>query len=262
MPATLATAPALPAIDPAFQRKRFLLRQKVFRISEKYSVWDENGREILFVHRPVYVLRHVVALLGGFLAGAVVASVGVALAMLLPEAGRPFLMVPAFLGAIVAGIVVAVQLSAKRHVTFYRDDAMNEVLLRVLQDRKFAFLRTTFTVETPEGQPLAHLDKNLLYDVFRRRWACRAPNGKLVSRILEDSVLKAIARRFLGPMLGLLRTNFVLYDGDSRVEIGRFNRKFTIRDHYVLDLSADRKGVLDPRVALAIGVMLDTGERR
>jgi uncharacterized protein YxjI len=262
MRATLVPAPTLPAIDPAFQRKRFLLRQKMLRISEKYSVWDENGNEILFVHRPVHVLRQVFALLSGFIAGSVVAAVGIALATLLPEAGRPFLMVPAILGAFVTGMVVAVQLSAKRHVTFYRDDACNEVLLRVLQDQKFAFLRSTYTVETPEGEPLARLDKNMLHDVIRRCWHCRTPDGKLVSRILEDSIPKAIARRFLGPMLGLLRTNFVLYEGDSRVALGRFDRKLTIRDHYVLDLTADRKGVLDPRVALAIGVMLDTGERR
>jgi hypothetical protein len=63
-------------------------------------------------------------------------------------------------------------------------------------------------------------------------------------------------------MLGLLRTNFVLYDVDSERELGLFNRKFTIRDHYVLDFSKDRHDRLDPRVALAIGVMLDTGEGR
>jgi len=33
-------------------------------------------------------------------------------------------------------------------------------------------------------------------------------------------------------------------------------------DRYVLDLKADRARELDRRVALALGVMLDTGERR
>ena len=44
--------------------------------------------------------------------------------------------------------------------------------------------------------------------------------------------------------------------------IGEFNRKLTLLDRYVLDLTADRERVFDRRIALALGVMLDTGERR
>jgi hypothetical protein len=67
-------------------------------------------------------------------------------------------------------------------------------------------------------------------------------------------------RRLLGPLFGLLRTNFVYLRGDQM--IGEFNRKMTLLDRYVLDMSADRNRHLDRRVALAVGVMLDTGERR
>ena len=44
--------------------------------------------------------------------------------------------------------------------------------------------------------------------------------------------------------------------------LGEFNRKFTLLDRYVLDLTHDLQRTLDRRVALALGVMLDTGERR
>jgi hypothetical protein len=44
--------------------------------------------------------------------------------------------------------------------------------------------------------------------------------------------------------------------------VGEFNRKFTLLDRYVLDLSRDEERALDRRVAVAMGVMLDTGERR
>jgi len=44
--------------------------------------------------------------------------------------------------------------------------------------------------------------------------------------------------------------------------IGEFKRKFTILDRYVLDMSGDPQRLMDRRVALALGVMLDTGERR
>jgi uncharacterized protein YxjI len=262
MTTTLAARPARPVLDPAFQQKRFLLRQKVLRISEKYSVWDEEEREILFVHRPAHALRQIGALLAGSACGVVALVAAVALSALLPEAYEPFVAVPGIIGAIVVAIWVGVALSVKRHVTFYRDDSMRETLLRVRQEQKFAFLRVRFTIETPDRRPLAMLSKNLLSNVFRRRWTCHAPNGGVLCVVLEDSIVLAIARRLLGPMLGLLRTNFVFFAGEPRREIARFDRKFTIRDHYVLDLSADEEGVLDPRIGLAIGVMLDTGEKR
>jgi hypothetical protein len=44
--------------------------------------------------------------------------------------------------------------------------------------------------------------------------------------------------------------------------VGEFRRKLTILDRYVLDLTADRARAFDRRVAVALGVMLDTGERR
>jgi hypothetical protein len=44
--------------------------------------------------------------------------------------------------------------------------------------------------------------------------------------------------------------------------VGEFNRKFTLLDRYVLDLTRDSARALDRRVAVAMGVMLDTGERR
>ena len=36
--------------------------------------------------------------------------------------------------------------------------------------------------------------------------------------------------------------------------IGEFNRKLTLLDRYVLDLTADRQRVFDRRIALALGV--------
>ena len=44
--------------------------------------------------------------------------------------------------------------------------------------------------------------------------------------------------------------------------IGEFKRKFTILDRYVLDMTSDPQRLMDRRIALALGVMLDTGERR
>jgi hypothetical protein len=78
---------------------------------------------------------------------------------------------------------------------------------------------------------------------------------------VEDSIVLSLLRRVLGPFFGLLRTNFVFQRPDGEV-LGEFNRKLTLLDRYILDLTADAERVFDRRVALASGVMLDTGERR
>jgi uncharacterized protein YxjI len=70
----------------------------------------------------------------------------------------------------------------------------------------------------------------------------------------------SLLRRTRIPIFLLMRTNFIFLRGKD--VIGEFNRKFTIRDRYVLDLTADHQRTLDRRIAIALGVMLDTGEHR
>jgi len=56
--------------DPeAFDRDVFLLRERVFTIRSKYEVWAEDGTAILYVERPTYPLRTLVAYLAGLVAG-------------------------------------------------------------------------------------------------------------------------------------------------------------------------------------------------
>ena len=81
----------------------------------------------------------------------------------------------------------------------------------------------------------------------------------------EDSLLLSLLRRFLGPMLGILRANFILVvpqSDNTEKTRGEFNRNFTLFDRYVLDLSRDRPRMVDRRLAIALGVLLDTGENR
>lgn len=258
-PATAVT----PQADPVFDRDIFLLRQKLLRISEKYDVADEQGQKIVFVERPAHLLRRVGALLGGLIAAA---AVGVTLAMLADTAkGSAFegvLVLFAVIGALVALYAVANWLSPKRHVTFYRNDTKRDKLLAVLQDRKWQPITATYTVRDPAGRTLALLWKNYLYNIVRKRWYVKAPDGMTLYLAKEDSVILSLLRRLFGQLFGILRTNFIIVRSDSEDVVGEFNRKFTILDRYVLDLKADRNRLLDRRVALALGVMLDTGERR
>jgi hypothetical protein len=132
----------------------------------------------------------------------------------------------------------------------------------VLQDSKVQFLKATYTVRDHRSLIIARLHKPYVYNLFRKRWDCLSPNGALICVAREDSIVLSLLRRVLGPFFGLLRTNFVILRGSTDQVIGEFNRKLTLLDRYVLDLSGDSQRRFDRRMMLALGVMLDTGERR
>jgi uncharacterized protein YxjI len=250
--------------DPVFDRDIFLLRQKHLAISEKYTVSDESGSPIVYIERPAHLLRNLLALLVGVAAAIGVFSLLVAGAVTLGSKGPlpTALVLAGWPAAFLALVVVGSALSKKRHITFYRDEAKRERLLEILQDKKLQLIIATFTVRDANGQQLAQLRKNYVYNIFRKRWEIRTMAGQVAFVAKEDSIILSLLRRVLGPMFGLLRTNYIFVGPDGRSVLGEFKRKMTILDRYALDLKRDRHRKLDRRLALALGVMLDTGERR
>ncbi len=251
-----------PQADPVFDRDVFLLRQQHFAISEKYYVNDERGEPICFIQRPAHLAQTFVALLAAALA-VIVWWIGVAAvaSAIESEDAQAVVFAVGFFGMFGVLLLSAAPLMPLRHVTFYRDDSKREALLEILQDSKYQMIRPSFTVRDPRGRVVARLHKNYLRDILRRRWQCFTAEGKPLCEANEDSIILSMLRRVLGTFYGLLRTNFIITRPHGEV-IGEFNRKITILDRYVLDLKGDRRRTLDRRIALAIGVMLDTGERR
>jgi uncharacterized protein YxjI len=271
---TTSTAPVAPpttgstdaGLEVALRRNKFLLRQKRVSINEKYSVSDELGHEVLFVERPQHLLQNLGAILAGMFAGIVTFIVLGSVAAAVPSdlLGGLFVLA-AVLGGIAACVVVAVYISKKRHVGFYADRTKSRRVLDVLQDKKVQPVNATYTVTDAGGDLLARLSKNHLYNFVRKRWYCHAPDGNLLLIAKEDSILRSILRRvigqFFGPLAWILRTNFVLLDEHGQ-KLGEFNRRATLFDRYILDMSADSAFAIDRRIAVALGVMLDAGERR
>jgi uncharacterized protein YxjI len=250
--------------DPVFDRDIFLLRQQLLKISEKYDVGDEQGNKLVFVERPAHFLRNFGAVLAAF----AVLMLAVWLMGSVADAAQPgsaMRMIVALVGILlifVGAPAVGIALSVKRHVSFYRDESKRDRLLEIKQDKKFQPIMATYTVRDARGRPIARFGKNILFNLIRKRWYVWAPNGELQFLAKEDSVILSLLRRLIGPLFGLLRTNFIFLPAGSEDVIGEFKRKFTILDRYVLDMSADTQQLMDRRIALALGVMLDTGERR
>lgn len=257
--------PPPPDLDPAFDRDRFLLRQRVLTIVSKYEVCSEHGAPILYVERPTYPVRTLLAYLLAAIAALLVMRW---VSRAVPDADDAVGALMALAGwVLTVAIFVVVSQSARplRHVTVYRDETRREVVLRVLQDQRIALFVRSYTIMTAAGTMLARLRKNYLHNVFRKRWYVEMPPGRRLAMAIEDSIVLSLLRRVLGLLFGILRTNFVLIHlagPAAGTAFGEFNRKFTLLDRYVLDLAGDPERHFDRRIALALCVMLDTGERR
>lgn len=260
-----------------FRHDKFLLRQKLWTLKEKYTVADERGRPILFVERPIHFKQGCLAMVVGIPAIILLAGAGVFVGVSLDQAlGQQASMIVAgvlgFLGFL-AGLAVLIAFYPKRHITFYPDESKQDMLLRIFQNQKIAFINMRYTLADDTGTVLCIFRKNYLQAIIRKHWFIETEDGETLYVVKEDSILLSILRRSIGaiaeeiPFLGLalvafLRTNFIFTRVSDGQKIGEFNRRLTFLDRYVLDLTDDEDRDLDRRIAVAMGVLLDTGEGR
>jgi hypothetical protein len=245
-----ATAVRVPMIDHArcesslsiFDNEVFRLRQQHFSISTKYSVRDSVGNEIIFVERvSKYFLRLVLLIMA------------VALYVIVSDA---LLWAPVVL-------LIFYFINVKRHIKFFDADKEN-LLLEVRQNNWFQKKWIRYTLYDHEGVVLGIFEKNRFTDFLRRKWCFRTPDQALVLTAQEDSLVASLLRRVTGYFFdfAIFRTNFVFYAGGSEQVVGEFNKKISLFDRYTLDMTIDSDKLIDKRVALALGVLLDTGEGR
>lgn len=157
-------------------------------------------------------------------------------------------------------------------ITIYHDDSAAAPVLILRQDHGYAAIKREYTlIDASTGEPIARLSRHNIKSWFRRAWNISHPDGQAIAAAREDTAWLAAVRRivewipYAGILMGFVRTNFQIYAIDaagSEVRVGAFNRKLSFGDKYKLDLSEDQERSLDRRTALALGIMLDTGEAR
>lgn len=159
----------------------------------------------------------------------------------------------------------------RRNIGIFENDSQTEPLLSITQDHYFEIFNRNYTVIDQGGNPIAKLSRNNLRSLLRRSWNIAGADGTAIGRAREDSAFMAAVRRivdlipYLGLIGGIFKTDFHLLAPDGaggEQKIGSFNRKITFFDKYVLDLTEDPERRLDRRVALALGILLDTAEKR
>ena len=156
-------------------------------------------------------------------------------------------------------------LALKAEFTVYADDTKNQPLLIVSQESALTIINFTFVVKDANGTIIGYLRRQGLQSIFRRVWHVEDAQGRTIVLAMEDSWSKAILRRLMGShglLSMLVLTNFIIVRADKEPPIGEFNRRLTLTDKHILDMSNDPTRTVDRRLAVALAIVLDNIEHQ
>jgi len=156
------------------------------------------------------------------------------------------------------------RMAIKEDIRFYADENESQEVFRIKARSMFDIGGARYDVTAADGASIGVLEHSFRKSLFRSTWKVTDADGGEVMTAQEHSLPMAIARRVIdfvpyGEWLPIPYNFDLLMDG--RV-IGHMNRKFQLRDRYVLDLSGDHERTLDRRLGIALAIGLDTLQNR
>jgi uncharacterized protein YxjI len=152
----------------------------------------------------------------------------------------------------------------KEDIRFYADEGETQELFRIAARSVLDIGGSRYDV-LAGGERIGFLWHKFKESLIRTTWHVGGPNEEELAIARERSLVGAVARRIVDfvPEYGgwiPIPYNFdFLIDG---AVVGGMNRKFKLRDQYVLDLSGDTERRIDRRVAIALAIALDALQNR
>jgi hypothetical protein len=156
------------------------------------------------------------------------------------------------------------KLALKEDIRFYADEGETQELFRIAARSVLDIGGSRYDVLTG-GERIGFLWHKFKESLIRTTWHVGGPNEEELALARERSLVGAVLRRVIDfvPEYGgwiPIPYNFdFLVDGNV---VGRMDRKFKLRDQYVLDLSGDTDRKIDRRVAIALAIALDALQNR
>ena len=156
------------------------------------------------------------------------------------------------------------RMAIKEDIRFFADEQESQELFRIKARSLFDIGGARYDVTDADGASIGVLEHVFGKSFIRSTWKVTDADGGEVMTAQERSVPMAVARRIVdfvpyGELVPIPYNFDLLMDG--RV-IGHMNRKFQLRDRYVLDLSGDHERRLDRRLGIALAIGLDTLQNR
>ena len=156
------------------------------------------------------------------------------------------------------------KLAIKEDIRFYADEGETQEIFRIKARNIFDIGGARYDVFAGE-EKIGVLEHQFRASLLRSTWIVRGADEPEVAVARERSLPLAIARRVIDFVPDIGEWIPIPYHFDLLIDdrvVGTMNRKFQLRDRYVLDLSGDHDRRLDRRLAIALAIGLDTLQNR
>jgi uncharacterized protein YxjI len=150
-------------------------------------------------------------------------------------------------------ILAAKQKALKMKEDFrFTDPDGDEELFRVTTDQVLDLKGSYQVVDERTDEVVGAIERESL-GFLQQEWQLTGPDGDRVAKVTEDSMAKAMFRRFV---TGLLPVAFEVRGPDGNGVRANIDGSFSFRDHYVVQIHDD----VDPRLVVLASVVIDAIE--
>jgi len=141
----------------------------------------------------------------------------------------------------------------KEDIRVYRDETMSQEVLQIRARQVLDFSAAYDVVESAGGVKVGALRRRGWQSLARDEWQLLNERDEVVGVVLEDSLARALLRRFL--LGSLLPQHYQVYLAGH--PLAEFRQRFhPFRYEMDLDFSADPHKQLDRRIGLAAAILL------
>jgi uncharacterized protein YxjI len=150
----------------------------------------------------------------------------------------------------------------KEDIRLYSDESMSRELIRIATQSIFDIAGAYDVVDSVSGERIGTLKREGISSTFLRdQWQVLDGEGNPIGQLQEDSMLKALARRFIDMVALLLPQQYHMTVGEQTV--ATFRQRFNpIIMKLEVDFTHDPGQQLDRRLGLAAAVLLSAIEGR
>ena len=156
------------------------------------------------------------------------------------------------------------KLAIREDIRFYADEQETHELFRIKARSMFDIGGARYDVTAGEER-IGVLDHMFRQSLLRSTWTVRdgAEAELMIAR--ERSLVGAIARRAIDFVPDIGGWIPIPYNFDFLVDgtvVGGMDRKFQLRDRYIVDIGSDNDKRVDRRLVIALAIGLDTLQNR
>jgi hypothetical protein len=155
-------------------------------------------------------------------------------------------------------------MALREDLRFFADESETRELFRI-KARSVVEIGGRYDVTDTAGARIGVLEKVFGKSLLRSTWRILDAEEQELAVAQERSLPMAIARRaidFVPDVGGLIPIPYNFDFLAAGAPIGRMDRKFQLRDRYVLDLAGDTERRVDRRLAIALAIGLDALQNR